>query len=71
MQPAATRDGRRARRRTPALLDGDQPVFASAAALEYDSGQRRGTYTGRARLWQGDTNIRAERIVARRAAAAT
>ena len=38
-------------------------MFASAAALDYDSGQRRGTYTGRARLWQGDTTIRAERIV--------
>ena len=38
-------------------------MFASAAALDYDSQQRRGTYAGRARLWQGDTTIRAERIV--------
>lgn len=62
MQPAAARSGD-GPARTPALLDGTQAVFASAAALEYASAQRRGTYTGRARLWQGDTNIRAERIV--------
>jgi len=62
MQPAAARDGA-GPARTPALLDGGQAVFASAGSLEYDSQQRRGTYTGRARLWQGDTTIRAERIV--------
>ena len=62
MQPATTRGGD-GPARTPALLDATQAVFASAAALEYDSGQRRGIYTGRARLWQGDTNVRAERIV--------
>ena len=62
MQPASARQGE-GPGRTPALLDGGQAVFASAAALDYDSGQRRGTYTGRARLWQGDTTIRAERIV--------
>ena len=62
MQPAAARSGAGAAR-TPALLDGGQPLIASAAALEYDSQARRAVYTGRARLWQGDTNIRAERIV--------
>ena len=62
MQPAAAREGA-GPARTPALLDSGQAVFASAAALEYDSQQRRGIYTGRARLWQGDTNIRAERIL--------
>jgi lipopolysaccharide export system protein LptA len=62
MQPASAREGD-GPARTPALLDGTQAVFASAAALEYDSAQRRGTYTGRARLWQGDTTIRADRIV--------
>jgi lipopolysaccharide export system protein LptA len=62
MQPAAARSGEGAAR-TPALLDGGQPLVASAAALEYDTQTRRATYTGRARLWQGDTNIRAEQIV--------
>ena len=61
MQPASARGGT-GQGRTPALLDAEQAVYASAAALSYDSEQRRGTYTGRARLWQGDTNIRAERI---------
>ncbi len=61
MQPAAARSGT-GTARTPALLDGGQPLIASAAALEYDSQARRALYTGRARLWQGDTTIRAERI---------
>ncbi len=62
MQPAADRGGS-GTARTPALLDGAQPLIASAAALEYDSEARTAIYSGRARLWQGDTNIRAERIV--------
>jgi LPS export ABC transporter protein LptC len=62
MQPASAREGD-GPARTPALLDGGQAVYSSAAALDYDSGQRRGVYTGRARLWQGETTIRAERIV--------
>jgi lipopolysaccharide export system protein LptA len=62
MQPAAARGGT-GQGRTPALLDSGQALYASAVTLEYDSGQRRGVYSGRARLWQGDTNIRAERIV--------
>jgi lipopolysaccharide export system protein LptA len=45
-----------------ALLADDQPLFASAAALEYDSQTRKATYTGRARLWQGATDIRAESV---------
>ncbi len=62
MQPAAARGGD-APARTPALLADDQPLFASAGALEYDSQSRRATYTGRARLWQGPTDIRAEEVV--------
>ena len=62
MQPAADRGGS-GTARTPALLDGAQPLVASAAALDYDSQARKAIYSGRARLWQGDTTIRAERIV--------
>ncbi len=62
MQPAASRGGT-GTARTPALLDGAQPLIASAAALEYDSQARKAIYSGKARLWQGDTNIIAERIV--------
>ncbi|MFN7977986.1 MAG: LptA/OstA family protein [Vicinamibacterales bacterium] len=58
MQPAASRNGSGAGK-TPALLAGDQPLFAAAEALEYDSQARRATYTGKARLWQGATDIRA------------
>lgn len=61
MQPAATRSGT-GTARTPALLADDQPLFASAAGLEYDSQSRKATYTGRARLWQGPTDIRAESV---------
>ena len=58
MQPAASRTGT-GTGKTPALLAGDQPLFAAAEALEYDSQARRATYTGKARLWQGATDIRA------------
>lgn len=62
MQPASARGGE-GTARTPALLADDQPLFASAGALEYDSQSRRATYSGRARLWQGPTDIRAEEVV--------
>ena len=45
MQPSASRSGA-GTARTPALLADDQPLFASAAALEYDSQTRKATYTG-------------------------
>jgi lipopolysaccharide export system protein LptA len=61
MQPAASRSGT-GTGRTPALLAGDQPLFAAADALEYDSAARRAVYTGHARLWQGATDIRAASV---------
>lgn len=61
MQPASTRAGG-GTARTPALLADDLPLFASAGTLEYDSQTRRATYSGRARLWQGATDIRAETV---------
>ena len=61
MQPAASRSGT-GTGKTPALLAGDQPLFAAAEALEYDSQARRATYTGKARLWQGATDIRAATV---------
>jgi lipopolysaccharide transport protein LptA len=62
LQPASTRQGSAAAK-TPALLVADQPVYATAGRLEYDSQARRATYTGKTRLWQGPTDIRAERVV--------
>lgn len=61
MQPAAARAGS-GPSRTPALLAGDQPLFAAAEGFEYDSQARRATYTGKARLWQGATDIRAATV---------
>jgi LPS export ABC transporter protein LptC len=62
MQPAAARSGSGSAK-TPALLADDQPLIASAGALDYNSQARRATYTGKARLWQGPTSISAESIV--------
>jgi LPS export ABC transporter protein LptC/lipopolysaccharide transport protein LptA len=62
LQPAAARQGG-GTARTPALLAADQPVYATGNRLEYDSQTRRATYTGKARLWQGGTDIKAERVV--------
>jgi lipopolysaccharide export system protein LptA len=48
------------------MLDKDQPVYATSAALEYDSTARVAVYTAeaprQARLWQGDTTIQADRL---------
>lgn len=62
MQPASTRDGNGAGK-TPALLVADQPIYATAGALDYDSQARRATYRGKVKLWQGPTDIKAEQIV--------
>lgn len=48
------------------MLKQDQPVYATAAELNYDSASRLAVYTSepsaQARLWQGDTTIMANRI---------
>lgn len=61
MQSAASRSGT-GPTKTPALLSSEQPLFAAADAFEYDSQARRATYTGKARLWQGATDIRAATV---------
>ncbi|MFO7694771.1 MAG: LPS export ABC transporter periplasmic protein LptC [Vicinamibacterales bacterium] len=52
--------------RRAGMLEPDQPVYAAAAALEYDSTARVAVYTAeapaQARLWQGDTTIQADRL---------
>lgn len=62
MQPAAARSGAGAAR-TPALLAADQPIYATAGALDYDSQTRRATYKGSVKLWQGATDIKAAEVV--------
>ncbi len=49
--------------RQPGLLDGNQPVLVVADALAYDGRAQIGTYTGSARLWQGETQFQGDTIV--------
>ena len=47
----------------PSMLKQDQPVIVVADAMDYDGPHAKGTYTGAARLFQGDTSIKGETIV--------
>ena len=46
----------------PALLEEDQEVVVSADALRYDDDAGQTTYTGQARLWQGDTSFEGDTL---------
>lgn len=48
--------------RLPAMLKQDQPVSVLADSLAYDGSTSIGTYTGSARLFQGDTTIKGDVI---------
>jgi lipopolysaccharide export system protein LptA len=48
--------------RMPAMLDDDQPTYATADELAYDDSSARAVYTGSARLWQGETRVQGDRI---------
>jgi LPS export ABC transporter protein LptC/lipopolysaccharide transport protein LptA len=56
----ATEDGGA---KLPAMLKEEQPVHVTANELAYDGSASRATYTGAARLSQGDTSIKADTIV--------
>jgi lipopolysaccharide transport protein LptA len=47
----------------PGLLKQDQPVTVTSNRLAYDGAAGHATYSGNARLWQGDTSIRGDTIV--------
>ena len=47
----------------PTMLKQDQPVHVVADTLDYDGTTSKGTYTGAAVLFQGDTSIKGETIV--------
>jgi LPS export ABC transporter protein LptC/lipopolysaccharide transport protein LptA len=47
----------------PSMLKQDQSVIVVAKTLDYDGTTSKGTYTGEARLFQGDTSIKGETIV--------
>lgn len=42
----------------PSMLKQDEPVNVLAASLDYDGTQSTGTYTGDARLFQGETSVK-------------
>jgi len=54
--------GPRTPARLPAMMKQDEPVFGTSDALAYEGDAGRAVYTGRARLWQGDTSIKGERV---------
>ena len=47
----------------PSMLKQDQPVTVLANTLDYDGAASRSVYKGEARLFQGDTSIKAAEIV--------
>ncbi|MGE3840846.1 MAG: LPS export ABC transporter periplasmic protein LptC [Vicinamibacterales bacterium] len=49
-------------RRRPSLLRDDQPINVTGRQLAYDPAAGTATYTGDARLWQGDTALQAASI---------
>ena len=50
----------------PGMLKDDEPVNVTAKHLVYDSETGQAAYTGDARLWQGETSIKARHHHARR-----
>lgn len=49
--------------KVPSLLKQDEAVNVTSNRLDYDGAKSVATYEGNARLWQEDTEIRADRIV--------
>lgn len=47
----------------PGLLKQDQPVTVTSNRLAYDGAAGHATYSGNARLWQGETSVRGDTIV--------
>lgn len=47
----------------PSMLSDEEPVNVTAAHLVYDSDTGRATYTGEARLWQGETAVQGATLV--------
>lgn len=60
-KPAAGESGNDVK--MPSMLKQDQPVIVVGNALDYDGTTSMSTYTGAARLFQGDTSIKGETIV--------
>jgi LPS export ABC transporter protein LptC/lipopolysaccharide transport protein LptA len=62
-EPARDRAGHADMAKLPSLLKRDQPVILAGDEFAFDGGRSTATYTGNARLLQGDTSIEANRMV--------
>ena len=60
--PSRNDDGSLVETTMPALLDANERVFVTATDLRYDPDAGLATYTGGARLWQGDTSFSADML---------
>lgn len=49
--------------KVPSMMKQNEPVNVQSNRLEYDAAKSVATYDGNARLWQEDTEIRADKIV--------
>jgi lipopolysaccharide export system protein LptA len=49
--------------KVPSLLKQDEPVNVKSNRLDYDGATSLATYEGNATLWQGETDIKADKIV--------
>lgn len=63
LKASSRTDGGAATVRRPGMLKQDQPVNVTASHLAYDSANGKATYTGEARLWQGETAVQGQTIV--------
>jgi lipopolysaccharide export system protein LptA len=62
-KPASGAGERDAGGKLPALLKGDEPVNVTSNHLDYDGGKALATYTGNAKLFQGQTSVLGDTIV--------
>jgi lipopolysaccharide transport protein LptA/LPS export ABC transporter protein LptC len=63
LKPASAKAGEPANDvKMPAMLKQDQPVLVVGEHMEYDGTSSKGTYTGSARLIQGETSIKGDTI---------
>lgn len=61
VRPGASRETRTDTTR-PAVLDEQAAVYVAGGTLEYDQATGAATYTGGARLWQGETTIQGDSL---------
>ena len=64
LKPASSKPGAAANDvKLPAMLKQDQPVLVIGESMAYDGAASKGTYTGSARLIQGETSVKGDSIV--------